>query len=598
MCSAYSQTSETFKTLLLLSLRQAAVMNELGVRTDELGEALNVTISLQNDSSQETVCNHKTASDIPKGRMGRLKPDRPTVTKLQKVNHRYEWVHETYSHRNKDPNAVKKAKQQLESCRPERKVYTVIPILKSANTKSEGPYVAEHVSENTWKKEVSKINTGICKTVVYSCNNSNMEIEADQRDSFTDVNALNTVTIHPLEKGVSNTVITTDENIAPDHSEKDSDSVNIVKCKGKDSDGEKVIEEYNASEDDIQTVLAGNNDHNDHVEDNDIATNIDLSADISNNITAGEHTLKNDNKRSKSRKNFRGLSPKDRERDSEYAQILFDLSKGKGPVQENEIKNHLRIVETETVDNVKEMCTSQENSGKDYTGIVSTNVAINVSKDTSDSPRVIEMDTVTEYSAETFNKEIVDYANSNESGRSKSHCCFRNEEETVRSSEKTHQNVGVNTEYKRPYRVISKNAKIHAREAEVCFAQVGKSARIWTQEHPQIKGIYLNKGKRQVKRELVELRREATAIDRGSYMRNGLINDKNRIDDGFVFTAIGERRRDLFEEGKVRDEYVVNWYMWCPGHGNCKRKCGEFGKCQEGMFCFFNIVSSICFYFK
>lgn len=558
-----------------------------------------MTISLQNDSPQETVCSHKTTSDSLKGRMGRSKPDQPTVTKLQKVDHRYEWVHETYSQRNKNSKAAKKTKldvTQLDSCVPERKVYTVVPILKSVNKKAEGPYLAEHVSQNTWKKEVSKITTGICKTVIDSCNNTNnMETEADQEDSFTDVRVLNTITIRPLEMGVSNTVIGTDGNIAPDNSEKDSASVNILKGTEKYSDGENVIEEYKVLEDDFQTVsveLAENSDHNDRVKGNDITTDIDFSMDISSNITASEKMLKIYNRKRESRKSFRGLtcSPKDRERDSEYAQILFELSKGKGPVQENEIEDNIRIEETETIDSVEEMCTSQENSGKDDRGIVSASVGINVSKDTSASPHVIAMDTVSENSTEAFSKEIVD-----ESWRPKHHIHFRNEKEIVTGSEKTHQNVGVNTnadfdKCKRRYRVINKNAKIHAREAEVCFAQVGKSARIWTQEHPQIKGIYLNKGKRQVKRELVELRREATAIDRGSYMRNGLINDKNRIDDGFVFTAVGQRRRDLFEEGKARDEYVVNWYMWCPGHGNCKRKCGEFGKCQEGMFCFLIVL--------
>ena len=30
---------------------------------------------------------------------------------------------------------------------------------------------------------------------------------------------------------------------------------------------------------------------------------------------------------------------------------------------------------------------------------------------------------------------------------------------------------------------------------------------------------------------------------------------------------------------ETRDEYVVNWYLFCPGRGNCVRKCGGIGRC-------------------
>lgn len=129
----------------------------------------------------------------------------------------------------------------------------------------------------------------------------------------------------------------------------------------------------------------------------------------------------------------------------------------------------------------------------------------------------------------------------------------------------------------------SKYPRRHAvKDGTVCFAQVGKGAKLWTQEHPLIRGIYLNKGKRDVKRHLVKMKRQPSAVDTGSYLRNGKINDKNRIDDFFEYTKLGLERRRQFEENQARDEYVVNWYMWCPGHGNCLRKCGGYGKCVEG----------------
>lgn len=34
----------------------------------------------------------------------------------------------------------------------------------------------------------------------------------------------------------------------------------------------------------------------------------------------------------------------------------------------------------------------------------------------------------------------------------------------------------------------------------------------------------------------------------------------------------------------VCDEYVVSWYMWCLGYGNCIWKCGGCGKCILGRF--------------
>lgn len=121
-------------------------------------------------------------------------------------------------------------------------------------------------------------------------------------------------------------------------------------------------------------------------------------------------------------------------------------------------------------------------------------------------------------------------------------------------------------------------------ESEVSFAQVGESAKIFLQKHPLLHGIYLNKGKREVKRNLIKLKRHQCAIDKGSYLRNGRINDKNRIDDMFEYTEEGKKRKDAIDENNARDEYVVNWYMWCPGHGNCLRKCGGYGQCVKGKY--------------
>ena len=149
--------------------------------------------------------------------------------------------------------------------------------------------------------------------------------------------------------------------------------------------------------------------------------------------------------------------------------------------------------------------------------------------------------------------------------------------------EKVVPNENDTKETKSKRKVKSTKAVSHKKhESEVSFAQVGESAKIFLQKHPMLRGIYLNKGKREVKRNLIKLKRHQSAIDKGSYLRNGRVNDKNRIDDMFEYTEEGLKKKEEIDENNARDEYVVNWYMWCPGHGNCLRKCGGYGHCNQG----------------
>ena len=151
------------------------------------------------------------------------------------------------------------------------------------------------------------------------------------------------------------------------------------------------------------------------------------------------------------------------------------------------------------------------------------------------------------------------------------------------SSEQIVPNENDTKETKAKRKIKSTKAVSHKKhESEVSFAQVGESAKIFLQKHPLLRGIYLNKGKREVKRNLIKLIRHKSAIDKGSYLRNGRINDKNRIDDMFEYTEDGLKKKEEIDENNARDEYVVNWYMWCPGHGNCLRKCGGYGHCVQG----------------
>ncbi|XP_046575610.1 uncharacterized protein LOC124283662 isoform X2 [Haliotis rubra] len=127
-------------------------------------------------------------------------------------------------------------------------------------------------------------------------------------------------------------------------------------------------------------------------------------------------------------------------------------------------------------------------------------------------------------------------------------------------------------------------AKLHksADDGEVTHVEVGSAVKTFLRTHPAIRGIYLNKGKRDVKRNLVQMRRETLAVDVGSWQRGTHIHDRNRLDDHFDLTEAGVEKKKRVEKRLSRDEYVVNWYMWCPGHGNCRRNCGGYGKCVNG----------------
>lgn len=128
------------------------------------------------------------------------------------------------------------------------------------------------------------------------------------------------------------------------------------------------------------------------------------------------------------------------------------------------------------------------------------------------------------------------------------------------------------------------NATVGKRHVEIQTVEVGKEIHKFFINHYKIRGIYLNKGKRDIKKKLVLLRRQNTAIDQGSWKRGKFIHDRNRLDDYFEFTEEGQRKRKMVDKKMIRDEYVVNWYLFCPGKGNCRRKCGGYGKCVNSEY--------------
>ncbi|XP_064599685.1 LOW QUALITY PROTEIN: uncharacterized protein LOC135466213 [Liolophura sinensis] len=124
--------------------------------------------------------------------------------------------------------------------------------------------------------------------------------------------------------------------------------------------------------------------------------------------------------------------------------------------------------------------------------------------------------------------------------------------------------------------------KVRTNEYPIDYVEVGEKFKAYFQTHPAIRGIYLNKGKREVKRNLVVLSRADKAVDRGSWQRGKHVHERNRLDDHFQLTEEGKKKREMILKRLHRDEYAVNWYLFCPGHGNCRRKCGGYGKCVEG----------------
>ena len=127
--------------------------------------------------------------------------------------------------------------------------------------------------------------------------------------------------------------------------------------------------------------------------------------------------------------------------------------------------------------------------------------------------------------------------------------------------------------------------KLHKRnrtDGDIHYVGVGQGLKRFLGEHSMVRRLYLNRGKRDLKKKLVCVKRQEGAVDTGGWKRGRNFHQRNRLDDMFEVTAEGKAKQDLILEKRVRDEYVVNWYLWCPGHGNCQRKCGGYGTCVQG----------------
>ncbi len=110
---------------------------------------------------------------------------------------------------------------------------------------------------------------------------------------------------------------------------------------------------------------------------------------------------------------------------------------------------------------------------------------------------------------------------------------------------------------------------------------VGSPLRNFLTSQILLKDVTLKRGKRAVKRDLVTLQRQENAAAAQTWHRGDRFNERCCYDDLFVATEKGDKLLNKMKRGG-KDQYVVMWYLWCPGKGNCQRKCGGQGKCSEG----------------
>ena len=119
-------------------------------------------------------------------------------------------------------------------------------------------------------------------------------------------------------------------------------------------------------------------------------------------------------------------------------------------------------------------------------------------------------------------------------------------------------------------------------KGEVTMVKVGASILDFFKKHSKIQGIYLNKGKRFVKKLFVTLQKHEESMEASSWHRKNHTMDRNHYDDKFELTEEGLAKQRNILARNCKDIVAVNWYLWCPGRGNCRRKCGGIAVCKPG----------------
>ena len=142
---------------------------------------------------------------------------------------------------------------------------------------------------------------------------------------------------------------------------------------------------------------------------------------------------------------------------------------------------------------------------------------------------------------------------------------------------------GIPQSQRKPKKSLSSKRKmVKDKHADDIVVPVGPQLLKFLNSHETLKDVCLSRGKRNIKRELVTLERDENAVTKGTWNRGQKVNERCRYDDHFVPTEKGRKLIEEVRKEKARNQFVVAWYLWCPGQGNCKRKCGGYGNCVRG----------------
>ena len=138
-----------------------------------------------------------------------------------------------------------------------------------------------------------------------------------------------------------------------------------------------------------------------------------------------------------------------------------------------------------------------------------------------------------------------------------------------------------------------RKAKLRAEEISV---PVGPKLLEFLNSHESIKDVCLCRGKRRIKEDLVTMVRDPSAVEKNTWNRGKKVNQRCRYDDHFVLTEKGQEMNNVPGIKGCKNPYVVSWYLWCSGQGNCKRKCGGYGECKHGKLILDSFVLQIIKY--
>src|SRR5262249_13308114 len=116
-------------------------------------------------------------------------------------------------------------------------------------------------------------------------------------------------------------------------------------------------------------------------------------------------------------------------------------------------------------------------------------------------------------------------------------------------------------------------------------APLGRAVERWIYSLPVVSVVKLNCQSRKklneaVKEELISFERVPNAFDHLEWTTSRGVKSTNRLDDIISLTDKGRKQAEAVLTGNGRNRKVWWWVHFCPGYGNCRRKCGGLGQCS------------------